>query len=351
MTKRILITGAAGLIASNLCRWLLRRTDWDIVALDRLDPAGSLARLRDCFEAYPSRIAMVHHDLRAEVNDVTAIDIFTGRGRFAFGRFDYIAHLAASSHVDRAMLRPIESIQDNVIGTAHLFEFVRQQLALTEHGKVLHVSTDEVMGPAPIGVSFKPGDRQRPRNIYSAGKAGAESLAFAYAETFGMPILMTRCTNVVAPIACETDPGQDKEKFIPLLVGKLLADETVQIHTVDGVPCSRYYVHVANVCSAMQLVLEHGGTIDGADGGIFHISGDQELDNIDVAALGSQVLGRKLRYELVERPPNRLRPDLRYCLDDSSLLSLGWKREIGCLDGLREVFASYLAREQRAAAE
>lgn len=349
---RILITGAAGLIGSNLCRWLLRRTDWEIVALDRLDPAGSLARLRDCFDSYPKRIAMVHHDLRAEVSDPTAIDLFTGHGKFEFARFDYVAHLAASSHVDRANLLPLTSLYDNVIGTATLLEFVRQHAALNDDGKLLHVSTDEVMGPAPAGVAFKPGDRQRPRNVYSAGKAGAEALAFAYAETFGMPIVMTRSTNVVAPLACPTDPGQDKEKFIPLLVAKLRAGEKVQIHTVNGAPCSRYYVHVDNVCSAMHLVLKNGPTLDGSDTrGIFHISGDQELDNVQVAKLGAEALGTALDYELVERPPGRLKPDARYCLDDSSLRALGWNQRVGCVDGLREVFASYLARAERVAAE
>lgn len=289
---------------------------------------------------------MVHHDLRAEVSDGTAMQLFTGGGKFTFDRFDYVAHLAASSHVDRSMMLPLVCIADNVTGTANLLEFVRQHAALADGGKFLHVSTDEVMGPAPQGVAFKPGDRQYPRNIYAASKAGAEAIALAYAETFDMPISMTRCTNIIAPIACATDPGQDKEKFIPLLVSKLLAGETVQIHTVNGVPCSRYYVHVANVCSAMFTVLEHGATIDGTEaGGVYHISGDHELSNVDVVELASEVLGKPAGYTLLERPPGRLKPDLRYCLDDTSLRSLGWEPSIGCVDGLREVFRSYLPQD------
>jgi dTDP-glucose 4,6-dehydratase len=350
VSKRILVTGAAGFIASHLCRHILRSTDWQIVALDRIDPAGSFARLADVFHDYWPRIAMVHVDLRSEVSDGVALDLLTGGGKFHLDAFDYVAHLAASSHVDRAMIRPLVALADNVMGTANLLEFVRQHSGLKSDGKFWHMSTDEVMGPAPAGKAFGVTDRQFPRNTYAASKMGAEALCMAYAETFAMPIVMTRCTNVVAPRACATDPGQDKEKFIPTLVAKLLARETVQIHTVDGVPCSRYYVHVQNVCEAGMCVMEHGGCIDGTEGhGIYHISGDQEIDNVSVARLASDVLGAPLDYALIERPPGRLKPDLRYCLDDSSLRQLGWEPRIGCADGLRLVFESYRPEAKKAA--
>lgn len=350
MSKRILITGAAGFVASHLCRHILRTTDWKIVGLDRLDPAGSLSRLTDIARDYPDRFSLVHHDLRAEVNDGTAIELFTGRGKFEFARFDYIAHLAASSHVDRAKSRPLICIADNVTGTANLLEFIRLHAALAGGGRVWHMSTDEVMGPAPAGVAFRPQDRTLPRNVYSASKAGAESLVFAYAETFEIPLVMTRSTNIIAPIACETDPGQDGEKFIPTLVSRLMTGDKVQIHTVDGVPCSRYYVHVHNACTAAMLVMQRGSLIDGTEGtGVYHISGDEELDNIEVSRIAADVLGLPLSYELVERPPGRLKPDLRYCLDDHSLRLLGWTDEIGCRVGLNSVFESYRPRMAKAA--
>lgn len=340
--KRILITGGAGLIGSWLVRHILNETDWLVTVLDRLDPAASLARLADCFEAHGPRLALVHFDLRAEITDNTARELMTGGGRWEQEQFDYVAHLAASSHVDRANVQPLIAIADNVTGTAHLLEFVRQYGALKNDGKILHVSTDETMGPAPEGVAFKPEDRTRPRNVYAASKAGAEALVFAYAETFGLPLVMTRCTNVVAPLASKTDPGQDREKFIPLLVGRLLASQPIQIHTVNGKVCSRFYVHVRNVTSAMLCVLQHGPTIDDSDTrGVFHISGDEELDNIDVATLAASVLGTGLNYDLVDKPPGRLKPDLRYCLDDSSLRALGWTPEISCKEGLRQVIESY----------
>lgn len=343
--KRILITGGAGLIGSWLVRHILNETDWPVVVLDRLDPAASLRRLADCFEQHGDRVALVHYDLRAEITDNTARELMTGGGKFPFEPFDYVAHLAASSHVDRANIQPLVAIADNVSGTAHLLEFVRQYAALKQGGKILHVSTDETMGPAPEGVAFKPEDRQRPRNVYAASKAGAEALVFAYAETFGLPLVMTRCTNVIAPIAHPRDPGQDAEKFIPLLIGRLLAEQPIQIHTVNGKVCSRFYVHVRNVTSAMLCVLENGPTMDDSDTrGVFHISGDRELDNIDVATIAARALGTSLTYDLVEKPPGRLKPDLRYCLDDSSLRALGWTPQISCEEGLLEVIESYRKR-------
>ena len=179
---RILISGAAGFIASNLCRYILRHTDWEIVALDRLDPAGALSRLADCFRDFPDRIAMVHHDLRAAVSDYVALELVTGGGKFRAAPFDFVAHLAAGSHVERAQKDPLGFLHDNVIGTAHMLEFVRSREVVT--GKTLVFSTDETVGPAPVGTAYGPNARQFPRNIYAASKAGGEMVAMAYANAF-----------------------------------------------------------------------------------------------------------------------------------------------------------------------
>ncbi len=342
MAKRILCTGAAGFICSNLCRFILERTDWEIVALDRLDSAGAYSRVADCFERFPGRIAMVHHDLRAAISDYVSYEILTGCGKFKAGPIDYVAHLAAGSHVERAQKDPIGFLLDNVIGTANLLEFVRTNGLLT--GKLLAFSTDETVGPAAPGVSFKPDARLYPRNLYAASKAGAESVVQAYAETFDVPIIMTRCTNVIGPRGPGNAPGQHDEKFPVLMCRKLLAGETIQIHTVGGVPCSRFYVHVRNVCSAVLHLLEHGDCLDGTDGGgIYHISGDIEISNVDLVKASADILGVSAAMDLVERPPGRLKPDLRYCLDDASLRATGWQPEVGFWDGVRETVLSYAA--------
>lgn len=345
MSKRILVTGAAGFIASNLCRFILQHTDWTIVALDRLDPAGALSRLADCFRDHPGRIAMVHHDLRAAISDYIGHELLTGGGKFPVAPFDYVAHLAAGSHVERAQQDPVGFLEDNVIGTAHLLDFVRLRGIVT--GKTLVFSTDETVGPAAPGTAFKPDARQYPRNLYAASKAGSEMVAMAYAETFGVNTIITRCTNVIGPQGPGNAPGQHPEKFPVLMCHKLLAGETVPIHTVDGVPCSRFYVHVANVCSAVVHLLQVGKCLDGTEGtGIYHIAGTHEISNVTLVEFAGQALGVPAKYELVERPPNRLKPDLRYCLDDATLRATGWEPIVDFEDGLQETILSYLTAPQ-----
>ncbi len=139
--RRLLLTGGCGFIGSHLARHVLANTDWQIVVLDRLDSAGNQSRLRDCFERWPDRIALVHHDLRAAINDVVAIDLMTGGNRWEFAQFDYVAHLAAGSHVDRSVKDPQLFFADNVLGTGNLLDFLRLQAALKNDGKCLYFST------------------------------------------------------------------------------------------------------------------------------------------------------------------------------------------------------------------
>lgn len=205
---RILVTGGAGFIGSHFIRHLLDETDWDIVSLDRLDEAGDQNR---CATLIGPRLKNVWHDLRATISPSVA--------RQLGGDFKYIVHMAAASHVMRSVKDPIGFVLDNALGTANLLEYAR----LAEPSKTLYFSTDEVFGPAPIGTSFDEYSAHNPNNPYAASKAAAEALCPAWANTYGLPICVTHCTNVYGP-------GQNDEKFIPLVVGKVLRGETVQIH-------------------------------------------------------------------------------------------------------------------------
>lgn len=343
MTKRILVTGAAGFIASHLCRYILRNTDWQIVGLDRLDPAGSLSRIADLFRDYPDRIAMVHHDLRASVSDAVAIEIMTAGHRWPLQQFEYVAHLAAGSHVERSVLDPIGFVLDNVLGTANLLDFVRMHVAVTATGRTLTFQTDEIFGSAPDGVSFKPWDRFNALNPYAATKAGADAIATAYAHTYSMPIVTTRCGNAAGP-------GQHAEKFIPIAIGKVLRGESVPIHTVDGVPCSRLYVYVENVASATVHILKHGAMLDGSErAGKYNITASDEISNVDLVKRIGELLGVEAKFHLVENPPGRLKPDLRYCIDGSELYAIGWTPSVSFDEGLRRTVESYAPARAKAA--
>lgn len=336
--KNVLLTGGCGFIGSHLARFVLRTTDWRVTVLDRLDSAGAQSRLVDVFRDYPDRIALVHHDLRASVSDAVGIEILTGGHRWPLERFDYVAHLAAGSHVTRSIVDPQGFLLDNVIGTANLLDFLRLHAAISDGGKCLYFSTDEVFGPAPEGVAFRPWDRHSPLNPYAASKSGGEVLAVSYAETYDMPIVVTHGTNFFGE-------NQDMEKFIPLAISRLLAGQPVPVHVVGDKVCSRYYTHAENAASAVVATLEGGTMLDGSsENGRYNISGSDEIPNDAVVVKIAGLLGVASDIEYVSNPPGRLRPDLRYCVTGDELAGLGWAPGVSFDEGLRRTVDASLSK-------
>ena len=179
--KRVLITGGAGFIAHHLIYYLIKKTSWDIVSLDRLDYSGNLNRLDSILSSLTqeqkSRVTIVYHDLKSQINPWIKKEI---------GDIDIILHLAAGSHVDRSIDYPLEFVLDNVLGTANILEYARKVNELNKLERLIYFSTDEVFGPAPKGVDYKENDRYNSTNPYSATKAGGEELAVAYENTYGI---------------------------------------------------------------------------------------------------------------------------------------------------------------------
>jgi dTDP-glucose 4,6-dehydratase len=325
---KILVTGAAGFIGHHFIRYVLDRTDWSVVCLDRIDSAGDMNRL-------PSnpRMAFVHHDLRAEINGRVGELLVTGCGKFGDGPFGHVVHMAAGSHVDRSVKDPVGFVLDNVVGTAHLLDFCRSRHVF---GKILYFSTDEVFGPATDGVSFGEWARFNPNNPYSAAKAGGECLCSAYANTYGLPILVTHCTNVFGE-------RQHREKFIPLVIDQIRRRETVKIHAdaSKAKAASRYYTYVDNVSSAVLFLLDRGECLDGSGAkGKYNISGESEISNLELATLVADMMHRPLSFEMVDYCADRPRHDMRYAVNDDKLRLMGWKPEVTFLEGLERVVRS-----------
>ncbi len=305
--KRILITGACGFIGHHFVEHTFKNTDWEIVALDRLDGAATYGRFTDMdtWDIYKSRIKFVWHDLKAPINEFIKREI---------GHIDYIVHLAASSHVDRSITFPMEFVMDNVVGTCNLLEYARNLDYKLE--KIVYFSTDEVFGPAPEGTDYKEWDRYRSSNPYSASKAGGEELAIAYENTYKLPIIITHCMNVFGE-------RQHPEKFLPLVVKKILYDEEILIHsdetkTKSG---SRFYIHARDVADAVIHILKS----ETQNGDKFNIRGYREVENLELAQLVSKYIGKPMRYQMINFHGSRPGHDLRYALDGEKLKEMGWQ--------------------------
>jgi len=265
----------------------------------------------------------VWHDLRAAINPA--------HHEALRQKFRFVVHFAAASHVDRSVKDPVGFIMDNVVGTANLLEFIRAQPEWPE--KILHFSTDEVFGSAEPGESFGPYARHYPMNPYAASKAAAETLIPAWATTYGLPLVVTHCTNAYGP-------GQYGEKFVPLCADLVRRGATVQIHARGGEPSSRYYIHSSDVASAVQTILEKGGLMHGPTSGKYNIAAKEERSNLFVAKSIANILGKELKYELVDNVASRPRHDQRYDVDATALEALGWAERVDFEAGLRDAIAT-----------
>ena len=347
--KKVLITGAAGFVGHHLVEQVLKTTDWNIVTLDRLDTSGNLNRLSgiNVWEKEKHRVREVYHDLRAEINDSVT--------KLLGGPFDYIIHLAAGSHVERSIEDPMLFFMDNCIGTVNLLNYARhgglrpkknadpQSRAPAFEGRFQYFSTDEVFGPAPDGVSYKEWDRNNPNNPYAAAKAAGEQACIAFAHTYRMPLFITNCMNIFGE-------RQHREKFIPLIIRKVLDGEKLYIHanktrTKAG---QRHYLHARNISAATIWLLQHGKILDGtATQGKYNIVGEAELDNLALAKLVAEYVNeylvaknkkkKSLKFELVAFHASRPGHDMRYALDGSLLAKEGFAFPVAFEESLRKV--------------
>lgn len=312
--KRILITGGAGFIAHHVVEKILRETDWDIVTLDRLDFSGNLNRLAEVVNQFdPTRVRVVHHDLKAPLNSQIISSI---------GEVDYIAHMAAGSHVDRSIDYPMEFVLDNVVGTVNLLDYARTVKNLE---LFVYFSTDEVFGPAPDNVKYKENDRYNSTNPYSASKAGGEEFVVAYQNTYGLPAIITHTMNVFGE-------RQHPEKYIPMCIKKIRDGETITVHSnaQKNKAGSRHYIHAADVADALFFLLNtdlsKAPTVyNETKCKKFNIVGAEEIDNLDLAQLIAACQDKECNYEMVDFHSQRPGHDLRYALDGTKLREMGWE--------------------------
>ena len=309
----VLVTGGAGFIGSNFVRYALAaHPDWRVTTLDKLTYAGRRENLRDVMD--DPRHRFVHGD----VADAAVAGPLVRQS-------NVVVHFAAETHVDRSILSAGEFITTDVFGTFVLLEAAREAPALR---RFIQISTDEVYGSVPTG-SSRESDELKPRNPYSASKAGADRLAYSYWATYQVPVVITRASNNYGPY-------QFPEKVIPLFVTNAIDDIQVPLYG-DGLN-ERDWLHVEDHCRAVDLLIDAG-----ENGEVYNIGGGNDVRNLDLTHRILQLAGKDeslIRY-VADRPGH----DRRYSLDTTKLRGLGWTPRIEFDSGLAATVEWYRQNE------
>src|SRR3954463_10797855 len=278
----VVVTGGAGFIGSNFVRFALGvHPDWNVTTLDKLTYAGRMENLKDVIN-HP-RHTFVHGDV-ADPGVVAPL----------VSEAEIVVHFAAETHVDRSLLSAGEFIKTDVYGTFVLLEAARQAPDLR---RFVQISTDEVYGRVAEGASREP-DELRPRNPYSASKAGADRLAYSYWATYGVPVMITRASNNYGPY-------QFPEKVIPLFVPNALDDIPVPLYGA-GLNI-RDWLHVTDHCRGIYTVIEHG-----TPGQVYNVGGGNEVRNVDLTHMLLKLAGKP--DSLIKQVQDRQGHDVRYSL-------------------------------------
>lgn len=325
---KILITGGAGFIGSAVVRHLIANTDWQVVNVDKLTYAGNLESLGDTLR-HPR-----HKFRQIDICDNEGI-----AGVLAQERPDAVMHLAAESHVDRSIETPGAFIQTNIVGTFRLLENVLrywQSLAATAKARFRfhHISTDEVFGSLEEGGRFSESTPYNPNSPYSASKAGSDHLVRAWFHTFGLPTLITNCSNNYGPY-------QFPEKLIPHMITRALQGRELPVYG-EGLNI-RDWLFVDDHVRALMSVLTHGKI-----GETYNVGGNAERRNIDVVNLVCELLDemkpRGTSYkDLIVFVRDRPGHDKRYAIDAGKIhRDLRWKPEENFESGLRRTVRWYL---------
>ncbi len=310
---KVLVTGGAGFIGSNFIRHLLKSLkDVKITNFDKLTYAGNPESLADV--AADPRYQFVKGDIASSQDVSSALE----------QRFDAVVNFAAETHVDRSIEDASPFLTTNILGTQCLLEAARRfQLP-----RFIHISTDEVYGSAPAGVSFTEEATLDPRSPYAASKASADHFVAAYANTYGVSAVILRCTNNFGPF-------QFPEKLIPLIIANAREDKSLPIYG-DGLQ-ERDWLFVEDYCHAITLALEKGRT-----GSIYNVSAGTPQPNLKIVRTILQHLGKpeSLMKYVKDRPGH----DRRYALDSSKIQrELGWSPEVSFEDGIRRTIDWYQA--------
>jgi dTDP-glucose 4,6-dehydratase len=317
---RYLVTGGAGFIGSNFIRFLFKKygSDASVVNLDKLTYAGIRENLAE-YEGQPN-YKFVKGDIANTEDVAAAYQGVDGSG------VDVVVNFAAETHVDRSLMEAETFIQTDVQGVLILLEAAKKYAPNLK--RFIQISTDEVYGSIDEG-SFTERDPLNPRNPYSASKAGGDRMAYAYAQTFGMPVIITRASNNYGPF-------QYPEKLIPLFVTNAIDDQPLPLYG-DGRNV-RDWLFVEDHCAAVDFLIEHGTNSE-----TYNIGGGNERENREITHRILQLLDKP--ETLIKRVSDRVGHDRRYSIDTTKLEELGFKMTTDSDRALERTVQWYVANE------
>jgi dTDP-glucose 4,6-dehydratase len=325
-----MITGGAGFIGSHVVRlFVTKYTDYKIVNADALTYAGNLENLAD-IEKYPNYVFE-----KADINDEERLSQL-----FEQYNFDAVIHLAAESHVDRSIIDPLSFVKTNVLGTANLLNVCRKFWKKDTEGKLFyHISTDEVYGSLGSEGFFTETTPYDPRSPYSASKASSDHFVMAYFHTYGLPVVMSNCSN-------NYGSHHFPEKLIPLMITNIRNNRPLPVYGKgENV---RDWLWVEDHARAIDVIFHKGKT-----GEKYNVGGFNEWKNIDLVHLLCRIMDKKLgrpegeSAKLITFVKDRAGHDLRYAIDAGKLnRELGWQPSLQFEEGLEKTVDWYLANEE-----